>query len=255
MLCIAEQTFTSRLFTGTGKFSSPAVMQQTIEASGSELVTLAMKRINLHQHSDPTVDHLQQLDIRLLPNTAGAKDAADAVYAAQLGRELLGTHWVKLEVHPDQRYLLPDPIETLKAAEQLVALGFVVLPYCSADPVLCKRLEEVGCAAVMPLAAPIGSNRGLLTREFLQIIAEQATVPVVVDAGIGKPSEAMAVMEMGIDAVLVNSAIASARQPVIMARAFAQAVATGRMAFESGLGPVHRHALPSSPDADFLEHL
>lgn len=255
MLCIAEQTFNSRLFTGTGKFSSPTVMQQAIQASGSELVTLAMKRIDLNQPNDPTVKHLQQLDIRLLPNTAGAKDAADAVYAAQLGRELLGTHWVKLEVHPDQRYLLPDPIETLKAAEQLVALGFVVLPYCSADPVLCKRLEEAGCAAVMPLAAPIGSNRGLLTREFLQIIAEQATVPVVVDAGIGKPSEAMAVMEMGIDAVLVNSAIASARQPVAMAHAFAQAVATGRMAFESGLGQVNRYALPSSPDADFLEQL
>ena len=260
MLQIADTSFSSRLFTGTGKFSSSGVMQQAIKACGSELVTLAMKRVE-HLNAtgtrpvDDTIKALRELDVHLLPNTSGAKTAAEAVYAAQLGRALLDTQWVKLEIHPDSRYLLPDPIETLQAAEQLVAEGFVVLPYCGADPVLCKRLEEAGCAAVMPLAAPIGSNRGLLTRDFLQIIVEEASVPVIVDAGIGKPSEATAVMEMGADAVLVNSAIAGARQPVAMAGAFAQAVKTGRIAYNSGLGASHTSAMPTSPTARFLEQL
>lgn len=255
MLTIADHTFSSRLFTGTGKFASVAVMREAIAASGSELVTLAMKRLDLSAPTDPTLDHLRQLNIRLLPNTSGARTAAEAVYAAQLGRELLGTHWVKLEIHPDQHHLLPDPVETLLAAEQLTAQGFVVLPYCSADPVLCKRLAEAGCAAVMPLAAPIGSNRGLLTRDFLQLIIEQATVPVVIDAGLGKPSDAAAAMELGADAVLVNSAIASAGQPVAMARAFAQAVECGRQAFCAGLGATGQTACASSPLTGFLEAL
>ena len=192
MLKIADKTFSSRLFTGTGKFASATIMQQAIAASGSELTTLALKRMDLSRRSDQLLTPLQQLGVQLLPNTAGARTANEAVYAAELARQALHTHWVKLEIHPDQRYLLPDPVETLKAAELLVNQGFVVLPYCPADPVLCKRLEEVGCAAVMPLGAPIGSNQGLQTREFLQIIVEQTSVPVVVDAGIGAPSHAAA---------------------------------------------------------------
>ena len=255
MLTIHDKTFSSRLFTGTGKFSSPELMQQAISASGSELVTVAMKRVRDNERADPTLAALSELNITLLPNTSGARNAQEAVYAAQVGRALLDTNWVKLEIHPDQRYLLPDPTETLRAAEQLVADGFIVLPYCSADPVLCKRLEEAGCPAVMPLGAPIGSNQGLLTAPFLDIIVEQASVPVIVDAGIGKPSEAMAAMEMGVDAVLVNSAIASAQAPVAMAQAFAQAVATGRAAFEAGLGSVTQKASSSSPLTGFLDAL
>ena len=217
MLKIADRTFSSRLFTGTGKFASATIMQQAIAASGSELTTLALKRMDLSRRSDQLLTPLQQLGVQLLPNTAGARTANEAVYAAELARQALHTHWVKLEIHPDQRYLLPDPVETLKAAELLVNQGFVVLPYCPADPVLCKRLEEVGCAAVMPLGAPIGSNQGLQTREFLQIIVEQTSVPVVVDAGIGAPSHAAAAMEMGVDAVLVNTAMAAAHDPIAMA--------------------------------------
>lgn len=255
MLTIDNVNFESRLLTGTGKFSSPQVMREAIAASKSQLVTLAVKRIEDGSVQDPTLATLKQLNVKLLPNTSGARDAAEAVYAAQLGRALLDTHWVKLEIHPDQRYLLPDPVETLRAAEQLVAKGFTVLPYCSADPVLCKRLEEAGCAAVMPLGAPIGSNQGLLTAPFLRMIVEQARVPVIVDAGIGKPSDAMAAMEMGVDAVLVNSAIASAREPRAMAQAFHEAVVTGRNAFEAGLGTVGTEASASSPLTTFLESL
>ncbi|SUB83828.1 Thiazole synthase [Pragia fontium] len=254
MLTIADVTFTSRLFVGTGKFSSPSVMEQAIAASGSQLATMAMKRVDLNKADDAILAPLQRLGIRLLPNTSGAKTAAEAVFAAQLAREALGTHWVKLEIHPDARYLLPDPIETLKAAEQLVKLGFVVLPYCGADPVLCKRLEEVGCAAVMPLGAPIGSNLGLITKEFLNIIIEQSSVPVVVDAGIGSPSHAAQALELGADAVLVNTAIAVARDPVGMANAFRLATEAGSLAKQSGLGSV-RHdirASASSPLTSFL---
>ncbi len=190
MLRIADKTFSSRLFTGTGKFAAPHLMIDAIRASGSELVTLAMKRVDLRQHSDGILQPLREAGVTLLPNTSGAKNAEEAIFAAQLAREALGTHWLKLEIHPDARWLLPDPIETLRAAEKLVQMGFVVLPYCGADPVLCKRLEEAGCAAVMPLGAPIGSNQGLETRAMLEIIIEQASVPVVVDAGIGAPSHA-----------------------------------------------------------------
>jgi thiazole synthase len=252
MLKIADTTFTSRLFTGTGKFSSAALMQQALAASGSQLVTMAMKRVDLRRGGDDILAPLQKLGVKLLPNTSGAKTAEEAVFAAQLAREALGTHWVKLEIHPDVKYLLPDAIETLKAAETLVKQGFVVLPYCGADPVLCKRLEEVGCAAVMPLGAPIGSNQGLLTREFLQIIIEQARVPVIVDAGIGTPSQAADALEIGADAVLVNTAIAVAGDPIAMAQAFKLAVEAGALARHSGLGGRLRTASASSPLTGFL---
>ncbi len=197
MLRIADKTFDSHLFTGTGKFASSQLMVEAIRASGSQLVTLAMKRVDLRQHNDAILEPLIAAGVTLLPNTSGAKTAEEAIFAAHLAREALGTNWLKLEIHPDARWLLPDPIETLKAAETLVQQGFVVLPYCGADPVLCKRLEEVGCAAVMPLGAPIGSNQGLETRAMLEIIIQQATVPVVVDAGIGVPSHAAQALEMG----------------------------------------------------------
>ncbi|MGA8121795.1 thiazole synthase [Rouxiella badensis] len=253
MLKIADTTFTSRLFTGTGKFSSASVMQQAIVASGTQLVTMAMKRVDLKRGGDDILRPLQELGLHLLPNTSGAKTAEEAVFAAQLAREALGTCWIKLEIHPDLKYLLPDAVETLKAAEILVKQGFVVLPYCSADPVLCKRLEEVGCAAVMPLGAPIGSNQGLQTREFLRIIIEQTKVPVVVDAGIGAPSQAAEALELGADAVLVNTAIAVAGNPVAMATAFRLAVEAGQLAKESGLGGKSARANPSSPLTQFLE--
>ncbi|WPU22860.1 thiazole synthase [Cedecea neteri] len=253
MLQIADKTFSSRLFTGTGKFSSSQVMIDAIRTSGSQLVTMAMKRVDLRGHSDDILLPLQQAGVHLLPNTSGAKTAEEAIFAAQLAREALGTHWVKLEIHPDARYLLPDPIETLKAAEALVKLGFVVLPYCGADPVLCKRLEEAGCAAVMPLGAPIGSNQGLQTRALLEIIIEQSRVPVVVDAGIGAPSHAAEALEMGASAVLVNTAIAVARDPVQMAQAFRLAVEAGSLAAQAGLGSRHQQAQASSPLTSFLQ--
>ncbi|AJZ90804.1 thiazole synthase [Klebsiella michiganensis] len=253
MLQIADKTFSSRLFTGTGKFSSSQVMIDAIRTSGSQLVTMAMKRVDLRGHSDDILLPLQQAGVHLLPNTSGAKTAEEAIFAAQLAREALGTHWVKLEIHPDARYLLPDPIETLKAAEALVKLGFVVLPYCGADPVLCKRLEEAGCAAVMPLGAPIGSNQGLQTRALLEIIIEQSRVPVVVDAGIGAPSHAAEALEMGASAVLVNTAIAVARDPVQMAQAFRLAVEAGSIAAQAGLGSRHQQAQASSPLTSFLQ--
>ncbi len=253
MLTLANHTFPSRLLTGTGKFSNPDTMKNAVQAAKSSMVTLAMKRVASHSSQDATLSALKALGVTLLPNTSGAKNAKEAIFAAELAYEALGSPWVKLEIHPDQRYLLPDPIETLLAAETLVKKGFHVLPYCGADPVLCKRLEEVGCAAVMPLGAPIGSNQGLQTKPFLQIIVEQASIPVIVDAGIGKPSEAMAAMELGVDAVLVNTAIATAKDPVVMAAAFASAVETGRKAFEAGLGATSSFAQASSPLTAFLE--
>lgn len=253
MLTLANHTFPSRLLTGTGKFSNPDTMKNAVQAAKSSMVTLAMKRVASHSSQDETLSALKALGVTLLPNTSGAKNAKEAIFAAELSYEALGSPWVKLEIHPDQRYLLPDPIETLLAAETLVKKGFHVLPYCGADPVLCKRLEEVGCAAVMPLGAPIGSNQGLQTKPFLQIIVEQASIPVIVDAGIGKPSEAMAAMELGVDAVLVNTAIATAKDPVAMAAAFASAVETGRKAFEAGLGATSSFAQASSPLTAFLE--
>ncbi|GAB2700641.1 thiazole synthase [Hymenobacter frigidus] len=252
-LRIADRVFTSRLFTGTGKFSSAALMEEALLASGSELVTVALKRVDVTNPEDDLLRHLSHPQFNLLPNTSGVRTAKEAVFAAQLAREALETNWLKLEIHPDPKYLLPDPIETLKAAEELVKLGFVVLPYVHADPVLCKRLEEVGVAAVMPLGAPIGSNKGLLTREFLEIIIDQSRVPVVVDAGLGAPSHAAAALEMGVDAVLVNTAIAVAGNPVAMAHAFRLAVEAGRLAYEARLAAPRAHAVASSPLTSFLD--
>jgi len=252
MLKIADKTFTSRLFTGTGKFSSNSLMEQALLASGSELVTMALKRVDINDDQDDILKHLNHPQFNLLPNTSGVRNAKEAVFAAQLAREALETNWLKLEIHPDPKYLLPDPIETLKAAEELVKDGFIVLPYVNADPVLCKRLEEVGTAAVMPLGSPIGSNKGLETRAMLEIIIDQAKVPVVVDAGIGAPSHAAFAMELGADAVLVNTAIAVADNPIAMGEAFKMAVQAGRMAFEAKLGRQSEQAEASSPLTSFL---
>ena len=255
MLTIGNKTFTSRLFTGTGKFANSKLMAEAIKASGSELATMALKRVDIDNREDDILSPLVAAKVNLLPNTSGAKNAREAVFAAQLAREALGTEWIKLEIHPDPKYLMPDPIETLQAAEQLVREGFIVLPYCHADPVLCKRLEEAGCAAVMPLGSPIGSNKGLASKEFLEIIIDQARVPVVIDAGIGAPSHAAEAMEMGADAVLVNTAIAAAADPLVMARAFRLAVESGRMAYESGLATQEKHAIGSSPLTAFLSQV
>jgi thiazole synthase len=251
-LIIAGKTFTSRLFTGTGKFGNHQVMEEALLASGTELVTVALKRINIEGDDDDILNHIQHSHISLLPNTSGVRNAEEALFAARLAREALQTNWLKLEIHPDPKYLMPDPIETLKAAEKLVKEGFIVLPYIHADPVLCKRLEEVGVAAVMPLGSPIGSNLGLKTLEFLQIIIEQSNIPVIVDAGIGVPSHAAAAMEIGADAVLVNTAIAVCGNPVMIAEAFKLAVRAGRMAFNAKPGMVKSYAESSSPLTDFL---
>ncbi|WP_298476152.1 thiazole synthase [uncultured Maribacter sp.] len=252
ILKIADKTFNSRLFTGTGKFSSSLKMREAILASESELVTVALKRVDVKNESDDILVHLKENHINLLPNTSGVRTAKEAIFAAQLAREALETNWVKLEIHPDPKYLLPDPIETLKAAEELVKLGFVVMPYIHADPVLCKRLEEVGTQCVMPLGAPIGSNKGLKTQDFLEIIIEQSNVPVIVDAGIGAPSHAAYAMELGADAVLVNTAIAVSENPIAMGKAFKMAVEAGRMAYNAKLAPKKKHAEASSPLTSFL---
>ena len=253
-LIIGGREFNSRLFVGTGKFSSNDLMQQAILASESEMVTVAMKRVDMEApQKDDILSHIRKDSIQLLPNTSGVRDAEEAVLAAQLAREAFGTNFIKLEIHPDPKYLLPDPVETLKATEELVKMGFVVLPYIHADPVLCKRLEEAGAATVMPLGAPIGTNKGLRTRDLLEIIIAESRVPVVVDAGIGAPSHAAEAMEMGADAVLVNTAIAVAGNPVEMAIAFKDAVIAGRRAYEAGLGAQCAHAIASSPLTSFLD--
>ncbi|MDG2331733.1 MAG: thiazole synthase [Flavobacteriales bacterium] len=252
-LRIANVEFSSRLFTGTGKFSANDVMEKALLSSGSELVTVALKRVDLQTDSDDILRHLNHAQFNLLPNTSGVRTAKEAIFAAELAREALETNWLKLEIHPDPKYLMPDPIETLKAATDLVKKGFIVLPYVHADPVLCKRLEEIGTAAVMPLGSPIGSNKGLLTKDFLEIIIDQSNVPVIVDAGIGAPSHAAMAMEMGADAVLVNTAIAVADDPVNMALAFKMAVEAGRIAFESKLGKTLSEAEASSPLTAFLD--
>lgn len=252
-LTIADKTFTSRLFTGTGKFSSSQLMEEALVASESELITVALKRVDAKNEDDDILKHLNHSRINLLPNTSGVRDAKEAVFAAQLAREALGTNWVKVEIHPDPNYLLPDPIETLKACEELVKLDFVVMPYIHADPVLCKKLEDVGAQCVMPLGAPIGSNKGLKTLDFLEIIIAQSNVPVIVDAGIGAPSHASHAMELGADAVLVNTAIAVSQNPVQMAKAFAKAVEAGRMAYEAKLAPISSKAHASSPLTSFLD--
>lgn len=254
MLTIADKTFHSRLFTGTGKFNSPDMMEDALLKSGSELVTVALKRVDVKNNDhDDLLLRLKHRHINLLPNTSGVRNAKEAVFAAQLAREALETNWVKLEIHPDPKYLMPDPVETLKAAEELAKMGFVVLPYIHADPVLCKRLEEVGTAAVMPLGSPIGSNKGLKTIDFLEIIISQSKIPVIVDAGIGAPSDAAKALEIGADAVLVNTAIAVSNNPVQMAAAFKLAVEAGRIAFKAKLAQPVSHALASSPLTSFLD--
>ncbi|WPR74140.1 thiazole synthase [Algoriphagus sp. NG3] len=250
-LKIGEKEFNSRLFLGTGKFGSALEMKNAIINSDSELVTVALKRIDLETDTDSILSHVPK-SVNLLPNTSGARNAKEAVFAAQLAREALETNWLKLEIHPDPKYLLPDPIETLKATEELAKLGFIVLPYIHADPVLCKLLEDAGTAAVMPLGSPIGTNKGLRTIDFLEIIIEQSRVPVIVDAGIGAPSDAAKAMEIGADAVLVNTAIAVAGNPADMASAFKMAVIAGRLAYESRLGKIQSSAIASSPLTSFL---
>lgn len=252
-LTIGTESFSSRLFTGTGKFSSSPLMAEAIKASESELVTVALKRVDLKDDSDDILCHLKDSRIKLLPNTSGVRSAKEAIFAAELAREALGTNLLKLEIHPDPKYLMPDPIETLLAAEELVKRGFIVMPYIHADPVLCKRLEDVGTACVMPLGAPIGSNKGLATREFLRIIIEQSNIPVVVDAGIGAPSQAAEAMEMGASAVLVNTAIAAAKDPVAMGKAFKMAVEAGRMAYHARLAQSGSYGAATSPLTEFLK--
>ena len=252
MLKIADHQFSSRLFLGSGKYGSSKEMYESIIASGSEMVTVALKRIDTDAPSDDLIEALKKANVKLWPNTSGVRNAKEAVFAAQLAREALETNWIKLEIHPDPRYLMPDPIETLKATEELAKLGFIVLPYIHADPVLCKRLEDAGTAAVMPLGSPIGSNKGLKTEDFLEIIIEQSKVPVIVDAGIGAPSHAAKAMEMGADAVLVNTAIASSKNSIQMAIAFKNAVLAGRMAYEAGLSIVNSLASATSPLTSFL---
>ena len=254
MLEIAGKHFRSRLFGGTGKFASSQIMAEALLASGAEMITVALRRVDLHDPADDIMSHLDREHFWFLPNTSGARDAEEAVRLAHLARAAGRTNWLKLEVTPDPRTLLPDPVETLRATEILVKDGFVVLPYMNADPILALKLQDAGAAAVMPLGAPIGTNQGVLTRFQVEIIIEQAQVPVVVDAGLGAPSHAAAAMEMGADAVLVNTAIAVAGDPVRMARAFAAAVEAGRAAFESGLGRESVQAAASSPETglDFL---
>ncbi len=253
MLTIDNRKFKSRLFTGTGKFASHQLMRDALVQSESELVTVALKRVDLNKAHENIVTFVNVDGVDLLPNTAGVRTAQEAIFVAKMAREALQTHWIKLEIHPDPKYLMPDPIETLKAAEILVKDGFTVLPYINADPVLCKRLEEAGVAAVMPLGSPIGSNQGLQTKAMLEIIIEQSKAPGVVDAGIGAPSHAAEAMEMGADAVLVNTAIAVAQNPVQMAVAFKNAVIAGRQAYEAGLGTSSPQASATSLTA-FLEN-
>jgi len=251
-LTIAGRTFNSRLMVGTGKFASNQAMVAAMEHSGCEIVTVALRRVDIDNPQDSLLSHIDRSRYLLLPNTSGARTAEEAVRLARLARAAGCDPWVKLEVTPDPYYLLPDPIETLKAAEILVKDGFVVLPYMPADPVLAKHLEEVGVATVMPLGAPIGTNRGLRTRDLIAIIIEQAQVPVVVDAGLGAPSHAAEAMELGADAVLVNTALADTADPAAMGRAFKKGVEAGRLAYLAGLGPQRSQAEASSPLTGFL---
>lgn len=254
ILTIGNRSFSSRLFVGTGKFASNSLMLEAILTSGSEMITVAMKRIDLdREEDDDMLRHINRDHVQLLPNTSGVRTAKEAVMAARLSRECFGTDFLKLEIHPDPKYLLPDPIETLAATETLAKEGFVVLPYIQADPVLCKRLEDAGAAAVMPLGAPIGTNKGLKTRDLLEIIIAESNLPVVIDAGLGAPSHAAEAMEMGADAVLVNTAIAVAGDPVGMAQAFKLAVEAGRKGHLAGLGAVSRSASATSPLTSFLD--
>lgn len=253
-LVIAGRTFSSRLMVGTGKFASHQAMLDAMEHAGSEIVTVALRRVDVNNPQDSLLRHIDQSRYLLLPNTSGARTAEEAVRLARLARAAGCEPWVKLEVTPDPWYLLPDPIETLKATEILVKEGFVVLPYMPADPVLARHLEEAGAATVMPLGAPIGTNRGVRTRDLIAIIIEQAHIPVVVDAGLGAPSHAAEAMEMGADAVLVNTALADTTSPAMMAEAFRKGVEAGRLAYLAGLGPQRQQADASSPLTGFLRN-
>jgi thiazole synthase len=252
VLKIAGREFTSRLFVGTGKFASSEFMARAIEASGTQIVTVALRRVDIENENDNMLAAIDRTKYLLLPNTSGARDAEEAIRLSRLARAASGISWVKLEVTPDPHYLLPDGEETLKAAKVLVKEGFAVLPYINADPILAMKLQDAGCATVMPLASPIGSNQGLTTKAAIEIIIRQALVPVVVDAGIGSPSHAAEAMEIGADAVLVNTAIASANDPMAMAKAFKMAVEAGRIAYETGLAPKSTTANASSPLTGFL---
>jgi len=248
MLTIAGKRFGSRLMLGTGKYGSMEEQNAAIEASGCEIITVAIRRLNLENPNEKTLlDHIDWNRYQILPNTAGARNVEEAVFTARLARELTGSNWVKLEVQPDLKTLLPDPIDTLRAAEQLIGEGFVVLPYIHADPLLARRLEEAGCATVMPLGSPIGSGQGILTREEIQLIIADAHVPVVVDAGLGTPSDAAQAMELGADAVLINSAVALSRNPAQMAHAMKLGVEAGRAAYMAGRMPRREAATASSP--------
>ncbi|RLA65606.1 MAG: thiazole synthase [Epsilonproteobacteria bacterium] len=252
MLKIANKNLLSRLFLGTGKFPSDEIMRKCIEESCCEVVTVSMRRMDFSQNSRDQILQSIPDNIILMPNTSGARTAEEAILYAELSREVLGVNWIKIEVIPDPHYLLPDPVETLKASDELVRKGFVVLPYINADPVLAKKLEDVGVSAVMPLGSPIGTNRGIQTKEMIEIIIEQAGVPVVIDAGLGRPSDAAQAMEMGADAVLVNTAIAISNDPVLMAKAFKTATDSGRWAFECGMPGQNKKAQASSPLTGFL---
>jgi thiazole synthase len=252
-LIIANRSFGSRLFLGTGKFSSVGILKDVINESNSEMITVALRRVDINSKDDGIISAIDRSKQVLLPNTSGARNSEEAIRLARIARAGGCGDWIKLEVTPEPRYLLPDPIETLKAAEQLVKDGFIVLPYINADPILAKYLEEAGCSAVMPLGSPIGSNRGIKTIDSIRIIIEQSNVPVVVDAGLGAPSDASLAMELGADAVLVNTAIASAKDPVMMALAFKEAVVAGRRAYMAGLGKRSLYANASSPTTGVSE--
>jgi len=251
-LIIGNKTFNSRLFIGTGKFKSLKIMKEAIESSGTEIVTVSIRRFNPDKPESDIISYIDTKKILILPNTSGCRNTEEVIRLARLIKSLNLEPWIKLELTPELRHLLPDPIETLRSTEALVKEGFTVLPYIQADPVLAKMLEEAGAAAVMPLASPIGTNQGLKTRDMIELIIEQSTVPVVIDAGLGKPSDASLCLELGADAVLVNTAIAVADDPVKMASAFRKAVEAGREAFLAGLGPVSRVASATSPLTGFI---
>jgi thiazole synthase len=247
-LVIAGKQFRSRLMVGTGKYRTMEEMVEAIKASGAEIVTVAIRRLDLDDPNKKTLlDYIDWSQYTILPNTAGCRTVEEALFIARLGRQVTGSNWVKLEVIPDPKYLLPDPVGTLEAAKQLIKEGFTVLPYIHADPVLARKLEEIGCATVMPLGSAIGSGQGILTLEEIQIIVEQASVPVVVDAGLGAPSDASLAMEIGADAVLVNTAIAQAKNPVLMAEAIKLGVEAGRKAYIAGRIPKRPYATATSP--------
>jgi len=251
---LGDQSFTSRLLLGTGKFADAGVMTRAVAASGAQIVTVALRRFDRDRPHDNLLEPLLALPgVTLMPNTSGARTADEAIQAARIARELCGSRFVKVEIHPNPRHLMPDPIETFNAARVLAAEGWIVMPYIPADPVLAKRLEEVGCASVMPLGSAIGSGQGLETAGLLRIIIREARVPVIVDAGLRSPSQAAAALEIGCAAVLVNTAVAAAGDPPAMAAAFAQAVAAGRQARRAGLMAAAEEAQASSPLTAFLQ--